>query len=250
MAVSVMSQETCRELFERPVISDMAQLDAKRLEQFAWYVFERAGYAVAAATGFAGADLRLYASGEIREPASALVHVRQGDVDKVGKASVQQLQMALQNVSGAIGYLISPNHFAQAAYDQASGTPRVSLIDGEHLQRYIKYIAGSRLHPSKASSIAPDYVLSADTIRRRPLSWTKVLTLANNKGGVGKTTTALNLAFDLARPDKPEIGKRVLLVDLDAQANLTRSLPDLSANGARASSLADYFMGQRTLVLQ
>jgi chromosome partitioning protein len=61
----------------------------------------------------------------------------------------------------------------------------------------------------------------------------KIYALANQKGGVGKTTTAVNLAACLA-----EAGERTLVVDLDPQANATSGLGE-RANGVSSADLLD-----------
>lgn len=66
----------------------------------------------------------------------------------------------------------------------------------------------------------------------------KIISLINQKGGTGKTTTAINLGSALAC-----LGKKILLVDMDPQANLTYSFGIKPEKG----TITEFLQGKQTL---
>lgn len=85
---------------------------------------------------------------------------------------------------------------------------------------------------AKCDCIKPNAALSYE--KKRKDIFMKTIALYNNKGGVGKTTTAINVANELA-----EIG-RVLVIDFDGQANSSRFFAEPKAGLDMALIHADY----------
>jgi chromosome partitioning protein len=78
-------------------------------------------------------------------------------------------------------------------------------------------------------------------IELEPPVQTRVITISNQKGGVGKTTTAVNLAASLARK-----GMQVLVIDLDPQGNASTALGVEHHSGVLSSF--EVMMGEATML--
>lgn len=236
-------KDLVRQLFERPSVEGMLALSPADFEEFIAYVFARAGYTPVpvAAAGFrqeAGMELYL---GEPSGPAVAhALALRRLPLDSVDTATVRRFLGALPAIGGTLGYLVTTSVFSQGAYDESARAPRLRLIQGDQLIRYITYVRGTRPEGFPAPAIAPDYLLHTGAIARRDPHQTRVLAIANQREGTGKTTTAFYLARRLA-----ERGHRVLVVDLDPRAHLTRLvLGDRPVDGP---TLTHYFARRATL---
>lgn len=69
----------------------------------------------------------------------------------------------------------------------------------------------------------------------------KIIAIASQKGGVGKTTTAINLSACLAVK-----GRKILVIDSDPQASLTFGL-GIRKNGEKIKGLYELYAGKATL---
>ncbi len=247
-------------LFAEPSIERMVkELSDHEFEHFAGHVFEQAGYIVedTAAQYGPGLDLKLYTARAGERTLCAGVQVKHFLPGNLVRApDIVNLRGGVAGNGGVPGYFVTTSGYVGPALTEAHTPPRVWPLDGARFLRYVNYVRGTRAFTAAApqdelsaldqtlAPVSPEAILLADDVKRRTAKTTKVLTLANHKGGVGKTTTALNLAFGLAGNDYKQ---RVLLVDMDTQANLTRELSASQAHNGASPHLGDYFACRRTL---
>jgi Mrp family chromosome partitioning ATPase len=143
----------------------------------------------------------------------------------------------LQDGVHALGIFIVRSDYLEEARTMAQDDSSLVLLIGDQLVRYYAFLAWSRMEGHSFLVIAPDLMTIVDSARNVYAQLPKVLIVANNRGGIGKSTTALNVANGLA-----EAGKSVLAVDMDPQANFTEMLGGHIQQLSRAH-LGHYFAG-------
>ncbi len=227
-------------LYANPTLHEMLKLAPRSFEKFVTYIFHKAGFTTSdvALRFIRGVDIEIYHPIISRQKSGGIEIKRYNPDHLVGAPTVQKLMGAPAVRGNTPAYLITTSNFNNPAIQMANTNNKVRLINGEQWLRYIEYISGSvpKQTVKQGGFISPDAFSHSFDIKNIKPFQTKVIVIGNNKGGVGKSTTAEYLAHAFAQS-----GKRTLLIDFDPQANLSDRILGLSTDVSGLPHLEDYF---------
>lgn len=225
-------------IFREPSLSALNEFTSQQFEAFVRYVLQRAGYTIKMAAAHPPEQVPF----QLQQPQHQ--DIRWGVASDIGLQVTANITTHM-HIGTTVAdrtpktFVFTRGTFTDEEYERAIAS-QLHLVNGDQLVRYINYIRGSQRDDDDAPTcLSPEYFI---TNEETPCTGkTKILTVANNKGGVAKTTTTYYLGAELAMR-----GERVLLIDLDGQANLTEwCLPETVGKHIAGvqpfPSIADYF---------
>jgi chromosome partitioning protein len=221
------------QFYRAPTLDALRQLTNNEFDSFLAHLFELAGYQV---SGGAGA-LFLAANGH---PA-AVARISYGTVLNVGKITIEEWKQQIQGNAYPFDLYVTRTDFASDAQSAVAGDPSLVLLNGDQSLRFYQFMRDSRLQGQALPPMSLDLMTVVDAARQVYAQPPRVLVVANNRGGIGKSTTALNIAYGLSK-----LGKSVLAIDLDPQANFTEMLGG-QRDALLNAHLGHYFAGNAQL---
>jgi chromosome partitioning protein len=231
---------TLSELYSKPSVEYLRALTPADFDAFLIDLFELAGFRVHKEKE-AGT---LYLS--VDDSVAAVVFISYSTERNLGHGSIDALRQACsdarsQNGLDVFGVMITRTGYLDDVLATNHDEPPLVLLDGDHLLRYHRFLSGYRLTGHRFPPVAPTLMPFIDSNKHLYATRPNVLTIANNRGGIGKSTTALNIAYGLA-----EKGNSVLAIDLDPQANFTEMLGG-HVGALTKAHIGHYFVGNAEL---